>query len=317
MNTKRSDTQVETDTTEDSAIPPAGKSGRRRLTRIITVVLATYSFVVSVVLVGVIIFRRSDFSPTPVAVESQGLIPTQKVWVALQPISRGSGFAEGSLGIRDWPTTNIPPDVIADVSETIGTVAASNIAPGQAIQRSRLMVHTAWEMSASPTISDNVAYFGRNDGALYAVDTQTGERIWHLFPRFDPEKGTPASWAISTPAVEDKVVYFVAGGTDILHAVNTQTGLEEWRFESTESVATMNPAPPTVADDVVYFGSNGDRSLYAVDVEAGTEKWHLEIGGTVASAPVVANGVVYFVSSDRHFYAVDAETGQEKWNVEL
>ncbi len=65
-------------------------------------------------------------------------VPTQKVWVALQPVPRGGEFVEGTLGLRDWPTSNVPPDVIGDVSETIGRVAAVDIVQGQPILRSML-----------------------------------------------------------------------------------------------------------------------------------------------------------------------------------
>lgn len=65
-------------------------------------------------------------------------VPTQKVWVALQPIARGSEFVEGSLGLRDWPTTNVPPDVIGDEAETRGRVAATDIVQGMPVLRSML-----------------------------------------------------------------------------------------------------------------------------------------------------------------------------------
>jgi pilus assembly protein CpaB len=69
-------------------------------------------------------------TPTPV--------PLQKVWVALQPIPRGGEFVPGTLGLRDWPTSNVPPDVIGDQSETVGRVAARDIFQGEPILRTML-----------------------------------------------------------------------------------------------------------------------------------------------------------------------------------
>jgi Flp pilus assembly protein CpaB len=75
--------------------------------------------------------------PPPGVPEAQPTgVPTQKVWVALQPIRRGGEFVEGTLGLRDWPTTNVPPDVIGDAAETIGRVAAIDIVQGMPILRS-------------------------------------------------------------------------------------------------------------------------------------------------------------------------------------
>ena len=49
---------------------------------------------------------------TVVTVEPTG-IPTTQVIVALQPIARGSEFVAGSIGRRDWPANNVPPETIA------------------------------------------------------------------------------------------------------------------------------------------------------------------------------------------------------------
>jgi len=71
-----------------------------------------------------------DETPTPV--------PTEMVWVALQPIPRGGEFTEGTLGLREWPSSNVPPEVIGDQSETFGSVARVDIVQGQPILRSML-----------------------------------------------------------------------------------------------------------------------------------------------------------------------------------
>ena len=76
-------------------------------------------------------------TPPPVVQEEQG-VPTTQVIVALQPIGRGSAFVAGSIGRRDWPANNVPPDIIADEAETIGKVAKTEIVQGQVIVRSML-----------------------------------------------------------------------------------------------------------------------------------------------------------------------------------
>jgi Flp pilus assembly protein CpaB len=76
-------------------------------------------------------------TPTPPALETPG-VPTTQVIVALQPIGRGSPFVAGSIGRRDWPANNVPPDTIADEAETIGKVAKTEIVQGQVIVRSML-----------------------------------------------------------------------------------------------------------------------------------------------------------------------------------
>ena len=77
-------------------------------------------------------------APTPGEPGTPTPVPLQKVWVALQPIPRGGEFVPGTLGLRDWPTTNVPPDVIGDQSETVGRVAARDIFQGEPILRTML-----------------------------------------------------------------------------------------------------------------------------------------------------------------------------------
>jgi Flp pilus assembly protein CpaB len=93
----------------------------------------------AVIILAVMMKQEPAPPPTPGLVQAQPTgVPTQKVWVALQPIRRGGEFVEGTLGLRDWPTTNVPPDVIGDAAETIGRVAAMDIVQGMPILRSML-----------------------------------------------------------------------------------------------------------------------------------------------------------------------------------
>jgi Flp pilus assembly protein CpaB len=74
------------------------------------------------VIVLVVLTRQPSLTttPPPSGAETPTAVPTQKVWVALQPIPRGGDFVEGTMGLRDWPSSNVPPNVIGDISETIG-----------------------------------------------------------------------------------------------------------------------------------------------------------------------------------------------------
>ena len=75
----------------------------------------------------------------PIVEPEPTTIPTTQVLVALQPIARGSEFVAGSIGRRDWPANNVPPDTIADEAETIGKVAKTEIVQGQVIVRTMLV----------------------------------------------------------------------------------------------------------------------------------------------------------------------------------
>lgn len=161
--------------------------------------------------------------PTPPvveAVETPG-IPTTQVIVALQPIGRGADFVAGSIGRRDWPANNVPPEVIADEAETIGKVAKTDIVQGQIIVRDMLVdVAGAGEASFQiPTGRVAVAYpINRQNSVAYAIQpgdfvdilvtayfldvdeefqTTLPNKIQFFFPVIDQETGEPIGFNLS------------------------------------------------------------------------------------------------------------------------
>ena len=155
-----------------------------------------------------------------------------------------------------------------------------------------------------PVISGGSAYFGSQDGYLYAVDVHTGEMHWKFWAE---------DWIDNTPAVSDGVVYFgnVMGdksGDRHLFALDARTGKEKWKFKSLFYGVNSSPA---VLGGLVYFGA-GDNHLYALDALTGAEKWKFPVRES-AGTPAIADGLVFFRSSN-YFYALDLDTGEQKWS---
>ncbi|MFQ5612501.1 MAG: Flp pilus assembly protein CpaB [Anaerolineae bacterium] len=88
-------------------------------------------------------------TPTPIGPLVQEETQTTQIIVALQPIPKGGEFLEGSIGRRDWPADNLPPEIIAHEDETIGMVAKTDIVQGQPIVRSLLAPKFGGEGEAS------------------------------------------------------------------------------------------------------------------------------------------------------------------------
>ncbi|MEW5961344.1 MAG: RcpC/CpaB family pilus assembly protein, partial [Chloroflexota bacterium] len=161
---------------------------------------------------GVPLLSQPTPTPLPVLPEDQG-VPTTQVIVALQPIGRGASFVQGSIGRRDWPANNVPPDIIADEAETIGKVAKTEIVQGQVIVRSMLAdLAGAGEASFQvPAGRVAVAYpINRQTSVAYAVQpgdyvdilvtaffvdvdeefqTTLPNKLSFIFPELDPETG--------------------------------------------------------------------------------------------------------------------------------
>ena len=99
-------------------------------------------------------------------------------------------------------------------------------------------VSTGEKVVGSPAIVDGTAYFGSDNGTVYAVDVATGKIRWD----HDVGRGIDSS-----PAVVDGTVYLSSDGGYAL-ALDAQTGRERWCF---------SPAPGLQHDDGSVSGSVG------------------------------------------------------------
>lgn len=169
-------------------------------------------------------------TPTPGLAQEQQGVPTTQVIVALQPIGRGSEFVAGSIGRRDWPANNVPPEIIADEAETIGKVAKTDIVQGQVIVRSMLVdVFGAGEASFQiPAGRVAVAYpINRQKSVAFAIQpgdyvdilvtaffvdvdeefqTTLPNKLSFIVPEIDENGDPTGNFTLSTPVDEGRFV---------------------------------------------------------------------------------------------------------------
>src|SRR5687768_9398313 len=145
---------------------------------------------------------------------------------------------------------------------------------------------------SSPTIDNNVVYFGAGDGRVYAVDTQRGKLIWSY------QTGDVVH---SKPAVHGKKL--VVGSFDgNMYCLDKENGSLIWQFKTTGHRyfprGEINGSP-VIHRDKVIFGAR-DYNLYALDLEAGYCHW-MKTFPQGWALPVTANDSVLYVgtSDDR------------------
>jgi outer membrane protein assembly factor BamB len=152
-------------------------------------------------------------------------------------------------------------------------------------------------------VSHGTVYFrvtGYFDG-ITAAGTRRGMQRWFFDTRVGAKPGSVGGrgGVITSPVVSHGVVY-CASSDGRLHAVDGQSGKEEWSSGPGLAGASSSPA---VAGAVVYVGSD-DGILYALHVITGNEIWQFKTGAGVLSSPAVSHGVVYVGSDDGYLYAV-------------
>jgi outer membrane protein assembly factor BamB len=165
----------------------------------------------------------------------------------------------------------------------------------------------------SPVVADGTVYSGCADGALYAVDADTGEQEW-AFRADDRIEGTPQC--------ADGTV-FVGSYDRHVYALDGATGEPWWDLE-TEGLVRGSPK---VADGTVYVGVGCHNLacgwyaeepsetgwLYALDAATGTVEWRRQLGTEVVSTPAVGERTLFVGSSDGYLYALDRASGEQRW----
>ena len=134
----------------------------------------------------------------------------------------------------------------------------------------------------APTVTDDgVVVPGRDSVTCFDHDGTRRFTYDHDGNASDPDR--------AAAAVADGRV-FVVDGTGSLHAIDLETGEEDW-------IASFGGvAAPVVADEVVYLSNYG---VSAFDVEDGERRWEYEMRLPTPLPPIVGDELLYVVEGDR------------------
>lgn len=252
-------------------------------------------------------------------------------WSSVMYDSQNTGHAPDQQGPGDRPsnswnrhvgnvTVNVSAPAVVD-----GTVYAGG-GPFQALSAEdgsrEWRYPPADRTDSSPAVADGRVFVGGTDGAIHAIDAETGEGIWSVAS----ERGSLVG---SSPTVRDRTVY-AAGAWGTVFAIDAAKGTVRWRFDPPEDRDDPGDgkhlvgSAPAVADGTVYVGGRylsdaGDYArLYALDAATGEEKWRFapnSDGGNRVSTPAVAGGRVYATVTGRGILAFDARSGAVEWEL--
>jgi hypothetical protein len=161
------------------------------------------------------------------------------------------------------------------------------------------------ESNASPAVSQGVVYAVTATGLLEAFPARCGVGGATCSPAWT---GNLGSGAEASPAVADGVVYeATADGNAFAFKTNCATGGASCSPLWTRLLGGHTHASPAVTDTTVYFPVG--RRIYAFAVacvKTGGQCHPLwrsgraPIGGTYASSPAVANGVLYIATQGKY-----------------
>ncbi len=175
---------------------------------------------------------------------------------------------EEAVPLVGSPALDEAGGIIAVGSED-GGLYAYNALTGEGLRWSPFQ--TEGEIWSTPVLRNGVAYFGSQDGSVYAVSLHSGELVW----KFD----TGAA-VVATPLIHRNLL--IVGSFDRkLYALGLNDGQPRWQF----TAGNWWWATP-VASDRAIFAPAMDGKVYALD-ENGSLLWEHDLGSPVVSSPAL------------------------------
>jgi outer membrane protein assembly factor BamB len=144
------------------------------------------------------------------------------------------------------------------------------------------------DVDADPIIDNGRVYALGQGGRMAAYELLTGQRIWELNLA-----------GISTPAVAGDWIFTLTDDGELLCIART-TGKVRWktqlqRYRNTEKRKDeIQWVGPVLAGNRLWLG-NSRGEVASVNAADGTASEFTELGSGISLAPVVANGVLYFL----------------------
>jgi outer membrane protein assembly factor BamB len=158
---------------------------------------------------------------------------------------------------------------------------------------------------STPAIVDDYIFTAGYDGAAYAFDAASGERLWR----------TKVADAIgSSPVYYDGLVYVAtefytpSGG---MVALDATTGAVRWEDNRMTNHAHSQTGIDT--DTRAFAAGSNNGSLYVWDLDTREFRGTFETGGEIKGPVCMYDGMAIFGSWDANVYAVDTETIEEVW----
>jgi len=159
---------------------------------------------------------------------------------------------------------------------------------------------------ATAVIADGRVFVGCLDGTFYALNLETGEKIW--------DYKTESSIEGSACVYKNTVVFGAGDGN--IYALSADMGALKWKHTTDAEILAGANIYESKKDGRAYvlIGSY-DNNLYCLDIEKGPNekgepKWSYPTEGAVNGAPSIAGDQILFGGCDTFIHSISAETGK-------
>jgi outer membrane protein assembly factor BamB len=151
----------------------------------------------------------------------------------------------------------------------------------------------------SPVIAERTLYFLDKDARAYALDADTGRRVW---------RNEVGDLAASSPAYSDGRVFAVSLEPGTALALRARDGKVLWQ----RPLPGRSETSPLVYGKSVIVGSeSGD--VFALDQDDGSVRWQVSTDGNVKGGLALDDGVLYGANYAGQVFALRASNGSFVW----
>ena len=163
-----------------------------------------------------------------------------------------------------------------------------------------------FSISPSPVLGENeaVLFSGSLDGNVYALNSNTGVKIWER----------PTGSAIyASPALSQDGKLYIMTFAGLMMRLNTSDGAQDWSYD----IHSYSTSAPTLDDSGhLYFGSWSGK-IYKMTVE-GALLGSKNVASSVEVAPLLdQDGRVYFGTTAGRVFVFDSELLGVEWQFKL
>lgn len=227
-----------------------------------------------------------------------------------KPFEKEYRERQGGDGTRATPTVS---DGRVYVHGALGRLICFDAKDGNELWSRQLGAKPRWGYSGSVLIEGDLAIVaaGGSDGALAAVDKQTGKPIWQC--------GNDAvSYATPYPFTLEGRRYVVGMLAKVTIIADVETGREVWR-RPWETSWDVNAATPIFHDGHLFLSSGYKHGAILVkltrsgDQLDGTTVWENKAIRAKFQSPVLYEGHLY-TSDEIALKCVDFASGELKWS---
>jgi outer membrane protein assembly factor BamB len=196
----------------------------------------------------------------------------------------------------DWPMFHGGPGLLGRAPGTLADSLAL-----------RWKFKTEAEVKSSAAICQGRVFIGSSDKNVYALDLQTGSRIWSY------QAGDTVEAA---PCVLDGRV-FVGSSDNFLYALDAGTSTLKWKYETGGQIlgAANWTRSPDGQKTWILVGSY-DNKLHCVDSQTGRPVWTYETGNYVNGSPALDNGQCVFGGCDALIHVVSVADGAKVTEID-